>query len=249
MHDPDDSEAEEDMMVLYEEKSVHCLIATSDTEVASLKSLFGGTQHWADFYRTGGTVFKMDVDNQLFYIRKLCSMIPHMYASTKIWGTVLRTVLSTSASVFFMMSGGMPARVMRATIGGAYQNALHVCILTEVMRACVDTIDGRLSPGAWATETVSARLTQALIGLAMSSAIPKGLLASHLVMCVCNALIESLAASLQPLVDPTVQFVRREAGKALTAMRLHPACLARLCINEKVCDAEPEWTVSDVQQR
>ena len=249
-----DSATGSDMVFVEEQKTLACAVAVGASEASSLRTLLrnasgcgtlgGKATHFSN-------VLYLDLENQLCFLQKVCSILPGLCPSLRFSGALIRAGAAASASLFFLLSGCTPARCLRFVVGGVYKNALHACILTEVLRTLSEVAtyaqEGCREDSKNFVCRTSQKLAAVATGVFVASTVPAPLLAGHLVACVSDLLVESTLSSLVHLTGPTLSVVATKINEFRTSIRLWESVMSRLRIEERPSLAEPNWTLTDIE--
>ena len=196
-----------------------------------------------------------DLEHQLFYFRKLCSCLPIICGTLHVWTALLKCAASAGASLFFLLSPRAGARCARRIVGGVYRNALHACVVAEIVRTPVSIAsfaqhEERVGQQREFAMQIADRLTTALLNMTVSASMPPSLLASHLVMCLSNVIVDVFCQSLKHLAEPVLRDLLAQLNGLYGRLRLASYSLCRPCISEEECHDEVDgslWCVADVQ--
>jgi len=244
----------EDLVFVEEQRTLACAVAVGASEASTLWTLLRSAGACATL---GGkvahffNVLHLDLENQLCFLQKVCTILPGLCSSLRVSGALIRAGVAASASLFFLLSGCTPARCLRFVVGGVYKNALHACILTEVLRTLSEVAtyarEGCREDSKNFVCRTSQKLASVATGVFVASTVPPPLLAGHLVACVTDLLVESTLSSLVHLATPTLSVVVTKINEFQTNIRLWESVMSRLRIKERPSLAEPDWTLTDIE--
>ena len=244
----------DDLVFVEEQKTLACAVAVGASEASSLRTLLRGASERGTL---GGkaahfsNALHLDLENQLCFFQKVCSILPGHCPSLRVSGALIRAGVAASASLFFLLSGCTPARCLRFVVGGVYKNALHACILSEVLRTLGEVAtfarEGSREDSKNFVCRTSQKLAAVATGVFVASTVPAPLLAGHLVACVTDLLVESTVSALVHLAAPTLSVVVTKINEFQTSIRLWESVMSRLRIKERPALAEPDWTLTDIE--
>ena len=236
-------------------------------EAQSLDSAFDASrsqasdlQRWvAQCYRTPALadtlcgahcIFARDVETQVFLLRKVGALLPARCPPLRVWLAVLRSIGTAGGTLCFLFSGSLPARGLRFVLGGVCRSTMHACILSEALCCIRDTLSAlHATPSSQhhkVIEQSAARLTAALSGFVIASAVPAPFLATHFVACLSSALVEATVSLVRGRGPSVLCSVRDLISSLYAKVRLSPPVLARLQVKEAICEGEEDWTVTEL---
>jgi len=244
----------DDLVFVEEQKTLACAVAVGASEASTLRTLLrrasaratlgGKVAHFSN-------VLHLDLENQLCFLQKVCSILPGLCSSVRVSSALIRAGVAASASLFFLLSGCTPARCLRFVVGGVYKNALHACILTEVLGTLGEVATYAREGCREDSKNFVCRTSQKLAAVATSvfvaSTVPAPLLAGHLIACVTDLLVESTLSSLVRQAAPTLSVVATKINEFQTSIRLWESVMSRLRVKERPSLAEPDWTLTDIE--
>jgi len=208
----------------------------------SRSALFKGANH----------LLVVDLQTQLFALRKVCSLFTSRCSPMRIWISLGRSTCAAVVSFVFLSSECMPLRCARYALGGAYRNALSACILSEVIDAVIAIVKFLAIPtDAVVTDNfvqyTAKKLAVAVSGMILASTIPNSLLTGHLVLCISHVLVDVSVNSLKKTSAKTLQFLLEKMSAWRASVRLSSAVLeSRKIIEDVYTDDGGEWTCSEL---
>lgn len=246
----------EDVQMLEESTELARVFSASHSEFLELHYMMlqcpWSSLSLAGAFSGANRLLVVDLQTQLYGLRKACSVLTSACPPVQIWISVVRSICATVASLFFLSSKCLPVRCARFALGGVYRNALSACILSEVLDAVIAIMQFLNSPAKDVTRdnfiqyTVK-KLALAVGGMICATAIPTPLLSGHLVLCISHVLVDMCVSSLKKTSATHLRYLLERLRSWQARVRLSAVVLDSRAIVEKTySDESGEWTCSEL---
>lgn len=240
-----------DLFLCEEHTSLDSVVSACYHESRALSDLFSCGSKALDVTRAfdcASSVVMCDVHTQLFGLRKACSVLSSSCPPIGVWVHLMRSTCSVAMSFFFLSSRHLPIRCARYVVGGIYKNALHACILSEILDTVLLIVNFLRTPQSTKNFSIDAtrKLAMSVGSIMFANTIPSHFLAGHLIFCICNALVDVSFKSMGTLCESHLAFIHEKLSVWRARVRLSPAVLQTRSVVEQTYEDEGDWTLSDL---